>query len=480
MSERLLIRGGYVLSMDRDVGELEAADVLIEDGQIAQIAPDIDASSTDVIDATGDVVMPGFVDTHRHTWQTTMRAICADWTLMEYFRGIRQTISPRYLAEDVYAGNYVGALEALDAGVTTILDFSHCNNTPQHADAALQGLHDAGIRAVFGYGYFPAPSEQGGFPDHEARIADSRRIKAEHLSSDDALVTMGIALTEVGLLPFDLTKAEVEAARELGALVVTHTGCTWGSSITGGVRELEMHGLLGDDQVHVHCNCLGDHEFDLLARNGSKVSISPETELSMGMGHPVFRQCISRGIKPTLSCDVVSLNSGDMFAQMRLGLNFQRCMDNDPINAAGAMPEKLDLTVRDAIAWGTINGAEAMGLGSRTGSLTPGKQADVIVIGGTGLNMTPRPEMVGSVVFQANAASVRHVLVSGRPVKRDGELLGVDIARVRRLADESRERVYDNVLAHGPLLPEATPEFDEQLNQLGVANIARARELAGR
>src|SRR6185295_6864171 len=177
---------------DPSVGELAEGDVLIEDGSIAAVALRVDAGDADVIDVAGHIVLPGFVDTHRHTWQSTMRALCSDWSLMEYFRGIRQTISPRYAPEDVYAGNYVGALEALDAGVTTILDFSHCNNTPQHADGALKGLRDAGIRAVFGYGYFPAPSEEAGFADHMERIADARRIRTEHLSSDDALVTMGI------------------------------------------------------------------------------------------------------------------------------------------------------------------------------------------------------------------------------------------------------------------------------------------------
>ncbi len=290
---------------------------------------------------------------------------------------------------------------------------------------------------------------------------------------------MGIALTEVGLLPFELTKAEVDSAREMGALLVAHTGCTWGSSITGGLPEMHMHGLLDEAQVHVHCNCLSDDEFDLLAAAGSKVSISPETEIGMGMGHPVFGQCLSRGMKPTLSCDVISLNSGDMFSQMRLGLTFQRCMENDPINAAGAMPQHFNLTVRDAIGWGTINGAEAMGLGSSTGSLTPGKKADVILVAGNGLNMTPRPEVVGSVVFQANPSNVTDVFVSGRAVKRDGELVGVDMADVRRIAEESRERIFSTVLAAGPLLPPHDPEFDGQLNAMGEANIARAHDLAG-
>src|SRR3989454_1259209 len=154
MPERLLLCGGYVLSMDEGVGEL-VADVLIDDGAIAAIAPGLDAADAERIDVTGDVVMPGFVDTHRHTWQTPFRGICADWTLEQYFRGIRMTVSPNCSGEDVHAGNYVGALEALDAGVTTLLDFSHCNNSPEHADAALQGLRDAGIRAMYAYGYYP-------------------------------------------------------------------------------------------------------------------------------------------------------------------------------------------------------------------------------------------------------------------------------------------------------------------------------------
>src|SRR4051794_2564422 len=212
MSERVLLRGGYVLSMDDEVGELPTGDVLIEDGRIAAVGTELDVADAEVLDVAGHVVMPGFVDTHRHTWQTCLRGICADWTLTDYSWGIRLRISPNCAAEDVYAGNYVGALEALDAGVTTILDFSHCNNTPEHADAALQGLRDAGIRAVFGYGYYPAPTlTEPAFPARADRLADARRIR-EQLPSADALVTMGLALTECGLLPFEDTIAEVRSA----------------------------------------------------------------------------------------------------------------------------------------------------------------------------------------------------------------------------------------------------------------------------
>jgi 5-methylthioadenosine/S-adenosylhomocysteine deaminase len=374
----------------------------------------------------------------------------------------------------VYAGNYVGALEALDAGVTSILDYSHCNNTPAHADAGIAGLRDAGIRAVYAYGYYPAPVTEPAFVSHDQRIADARRVQAEHFSSADGLLTMGVAITETGLLPWEDTAAEVRSAGELGVLLTAHTACVWGSQSTMGIRELQAHGLLDAAQVHVHCNALSEDELLLLADAGAKVSSTPETELQMGMGHPVIGRALALGMKPTLGCDIVSLNAGDMFAQMRIGLQFERSMQNDTVIASGEMPATLRLGVRDALRWATMNGAEALGLGTRIGSLSPGKQADLILVGGEALNMTPRPEPVGSVVVQANASNVDTVLVAGRIVKRAGVLVGVDPASVRRLADASRERIFSAVAAKGPLLPPEPEGFTEALNQLAEANLAQA------
>lgn len=476
MSDRVLLRGGHVLSMDEDVGELPTGDVLVEDGRIAAVDARIDAADAEVVDVSGHVVMPGFVDTHRHTWQTPFRGVCADWTLEDYFRGIRVSISPNCSAEDIYAGNYVGALEALDAGVTTILDFSHSNNTPEHADGALQGLRDAGIRAMFAYGYYPAPAAQPVFTEHQQRLADARRIRERELPSDEGgLVTMGVALTELGLLPFEETIAEVRSARELGVPAVLHTGCVWGSVLTNGIPELDHHGLLGPDQVHVHCNTLDDRSFRRLADNACKVSSSPETEIQMGMGHPVIRRALEHGMRPSLSCDVVSSNSGDMFSQMRIGLQFERCMRNDRFNARNRMPDPLDLTVRDALRWGTANGAHAMGLEKRIGSLAVGKQADVIVIGGRGLNMAPMADPVGCLVAQANPSSVQHVLVAGRFAKRDGELIGVDLGRAIGLAEAASERVLGAIMDGGqPLLSPAPEGYADLINTMAAQNVARA------
>ena len=195
----------------------------------------------------------------------------------------------------------------------------------------------------------------------------------------------------------------------------------------------------------------------------------------MGMGHPVIGRALERGMRPSLSCDVMSSNSGDMFSQMRIGLQFERCMRNDAFNARNRMPERLDLTVRDALRWGTANGAHAMGLEHRIGSLTPGKQADVIVIGGRRLNLIPMADPVGCLVAQANAANVRHVLVAGRFVKRDGELVGVDLDRAIDLAEQASERVLGTITGDGrPLLAPTPDGFADLINTLAAQNLAGA------
>jgi cytosine/adenosine deaminase-related metal-dependent hydrolase len=451
-AERILIRGAYVMTMDDGLSDLPVGDVLVEGDRIVAVSPRIDATDAQLLDARGHVVMPGFVDTHRHTWQTQMRAICADWTLTDYFFGIRLAISPAYFADDVYVGNFTGALEALNAGVTMILDFSHCNNTPEHADAAIAGLADAGIRALHCYGFFAPNPANPTFPDHDSRRADFARVARTH-SSTGGLLTIGAALTEVASIPWRHTVAEIESARRAGAPIVAHTGCVWGSLVTGGVKEMHAHGLLGPEQVHVHCNTLDDGDWRLLADAGAKVSISPETELNMGMGRLALGKCREFGIEPTLSCDIVSLNSGDLFAQMRLALAHQRFVDNDLVNQSGAMPATLTCTARDALRWATINGAEACGLGAQVGSLRPGKQADIIILGGHGFALRPRHETAGSIVFQATPHDVRDVLVAGKIVKRDGALVGVDLPRVLDRAEQSAESVLARVRSVTPVLP---------------------------
>jgi cytosine/adenosine deaminase-related metal-dependent hydrolase len=456
--------------MDPAIGQLPQGDVLIEDGLIRAVESSLGDVDADVIDATGHIVAPGLIDTHRHTWQTQMRALCSDWTLTDYLFGIRFSVSPAYTPEDVHLGNLLGAVDALESGVTTILDFSHCNNTPDHADAALNGLQDAGVRAVFGYGFFESnPMAPPHFPEHSARLKDFARIADAHFPSRSGLLTLGVALTEVGVIPLSATAAEVAAARERSAIQVTHTGCVW--ALPNGITELDAAGLVGPDQVHVHCNTLTEAEWRILARNGAKVSISVETELNMGMGRPAFAACERHGIAPTLSCDIISFNSGDLFAQLRQGLGFKRWADTEATNLAGADPDRVSTTALEALRWSTVNAADAIGLGDRIGSLTPGKQADLIMVGGPGTSQHPVLDAAGTLIFQTSARDVRTVLVAGRAVKRDGVMTGVDLPALLNRAETSAEDVMARVQGSVPAFPPVPPGGFAMIRDMASANL---------
>lgn len=433
---RLLIRGARLIDVDGEVPLGEIRDVLIEDGVIMAVEPDLGEVDAEVLDASGSILLPGFVDTHRHTWETQLRGLCGDWTLGDYARIVRLRIAPCYTPEDVYIGNYVGAIEALDAGVTTLLDFSHVIATPEHADAALAGLSAAGIRSLFCYGFFPVPGSEASFESHERRFSDLARLVG---ASHGDLLEVGAAMSEIDLISEDERIAEVRTAADLGLRQVFHTA---GRNIPMGrfTRFYDSHGLLSDRQIHVHCNEMDDDEWIALARAGCKVSISPETELNMGMGVPVFEMCEQHGIKPTLSCDITALCSGEMFTQMRLALACARQQANAGAIEGGAIPERLSYSAQDAIRWATINGAESLGLDRRIGSIAVGKIADVILIDCRELGTMPVHDVASTVVFQSSPADVHTVLVGGRFVKRDG-VLRVDIRKSLQELERSAQEI---------------------------------------
>ncbi|TMR28961.1 hypothetical protein ETD96_36510 [Actinomadura geliboluensis] len=464
-----MIRGGYVATADPSFGNLPSGEVLIQDGVIVAVGVGITADDAEVVDATGKLVIPGMIDTHRHTWQTQMRGICADMSLLGYMNTIRLAISPNYRAEDVHIGNRVGALEAINAGVTTILDFSHCNNSPEHADAAINGLKGSGIRALFSYGFFDSSPTTTKFADHAERLADFRRIVAENAGT--SRLTFGVALTEMGLIPWEDTVREINLARELGARIATHTGCFWGSVVCGGIKELHHAGLLGPDHVHIHANTLDEEEWRYLGEAGVHVSISPETEMNMGMGYPVFEQCRVHGINATLSCDVISLNSGSLVTQMRLGIAADRFAQNAPINRQGQMPDVLATTCDDALKWATINGAAACGLDDQIGSLTPGKKADIVIVGNpNSFTGQPAIDPVGSLVFQSTPEDVWDVFIDGVAVKRNGRLVGVDLTALFEQANASKDRILAEVAKTYPQLPPPVHGSNFQALETAAAN----------
>ena len=287
-AQRLLIRNGFVVSMDPKVGDIPHGDVYVEDGKIVEVGRGLEVSDAEQIDATGMIVMPGFVDTHRHTWQTPVRGVLPCCTLDHYFAVMLGSVGGHYRPEDVHIGNYAGALEALNGGVTTLLDWSHVNNTPAHSDAAIQGLKDAGIRAIYAHGV-PIGGEWWAFSDLP-HPEDVRRIRDTYFSSDDGLITLALAARAPGNSNFEVAKHDWELARDLGIRISVHVGMRLTGVHVHHVKNLDDLGLLGPDTTYIHCTDSTDEELDLIAKTGGTASVAPYVEMLMGHGSAADRQ----------------------------------------------------------------------------------------------------------------------------------------------------------------------------------------------
>ncbi|MEA2467606.1 MAG: 5-methylthioadenosine/S-adenosylhomocysteine deaminase [Thermoleophilaceae bacterium] len=433
-ARRTLIRNAWIITLDPELGDLQNADLLIEGRHIAAVGRDLGVEDAEVIDGTDRIVIPGFVDSHRHTWQTAMRNIAADWTLTQYFTGILVALGPVYRAEDTYAGSLLGTLEAHDGGISTLLDWSHALNSPDHSDAAYQALADSGSRAVLAHGN---DSSIWVNPDQLSDWSDLERVRRQYCSSDDQLITVAMAPRGPDFGSIEPAQADWRKARELGIRISVHIGV--GGFGKRSIAQLHDHGLLGPDTTYVHCSRSDDDELAMIADSGGSASVAAEVEMHMGHGYPPTARLLEVGIRPSLSVDVCTGIGGDMFGQMRINLALQRAMENEAHLDAGTTPESLSLRARDILEFATIQGARAMGLDHKIGTLTPGKQADVVVLRADRLNMYPVNHPVASAALAANTSNVESVFVAGTAVKRDGELVGVDLDRVRRLATESRD-----------------------------------------
>jgi cytosine/adenosine deaminase-related metal-dependent hydrolase len=411
-SGRTLLRGGCVLSLDPQVGDFEVGDVLIEGSRIAAVGRRLEADAN-LIDASNTIVMPGFVDTHRHMWQGALRNVVPNGLLADYVRDILMTARPLMRPADVRIGDLVTALGAINAGVTTVLDWSHIGNSPQHTDAAIDGLRASGIRAVYGYGAgAPGPANQ--YPQ------DIGRLRKEHFPSDDQLLTLALA--------GGMDASEWAVAREAGAAISVHSG--------GDL--LDLASALGPDITHIHCTTFTEGAWKLVADSGGHVSIACPIEMEMGHGVPPIQPALDHGIRPSLSVDVETQMPGDFFTQMRAVFTLQRMLAlNPPSTRTGGQPRLL--SVRDVVEFATIAGARANHLEQKVGTLTPGKEADIIMLRTDAVNVMPVNNAYGAIVLGMDTSNVDTVFIGGRARKRGGQLVGVDLDAVRREAEQSRE-----------------------------------------
>ncbi|WP_217438558.1 amidohydrolase family protein [Fertoeibacter niger] len=439
MPAQILFRNATVLTMDSQLGDLTGCDLLVEGSHIAALRPSIHAPEARVVDCTGQILMPGFVDTHRHTWQCLLRNTAVDWSLGQYFGGVRGVIGGHYSAEDMYVANYCGAIECLHAGITTLYDWSHNNNSPDHADGGVTGLFDAGIRAVYGYGnsnaeWIPVSSLSTDFDD-------LRRVRQRYFPGDDGLRTMAFAARGPQYATLDVTEVDFRTARDLGLRITVHAGSGhWGKQRP--VSKLHSRGLLFADTIYVHCCSLAEDEMDLIAESGGHVSCSPEVELNMGHGWPATLRALRRGLRPSISIDVTTSIGGDMFSAMRAMMGAARAQVNSEALDRDEIRDRPVVTSRQILEFATIDGARACGLDHRIGSLTPGKEADLIVIETASPNMFPLNYPVGAVVESAHAGNVVTVLVAGRPVKFNGKMQDFDMVAVKQRMERARDELF--------------------------------------
>ena len=430
---KILLKGGTVLSVDPQVGDLPTGDVLIDGDTIAGVEPSIDADA-EVVDCTGRVVIPGFVDTHRHTWEAAIRNCAPNATLDDYFVEVLDTFAPLYRPEDVHASNVAGSLECLNAGITTLVDWSHINNTPDHPDAAVQGLQETGIRALYAYGSANTSIEKYWYFSPEAIPGDDvRRIRDTYFSSDSGLLTMGLATRGPGFTQDQVVQSEWGLARELGIPITVHVNMGRLAGRYAMVEQLDRLGLLGPDTTFIHCCYFSEHEWQRVKDTGGTISVAPQVELQMGHGWPPVNKARQFGLRPSLSIDVVTTVPGDMFTQIRAAFGAERARVNAVTWELGTPTPETMLTARDMLTMATLDGAHVAGLEDRTGSLTPGKQADVVVIDATAIGVAPVHDPVAAVTLSADVSNVEHVIVGGVFRKRDFRLVADVKAAVSRV-----------------------------------------------
>jgi 5-methylthioadenosine/S-adenosylhomocysteine deaminase len=427
-----VVRNAYVMSMDRNIGDLPRGDVHVRDGQILAVGPDLAAPGAETIDGRNMIALPGFIETHFHLWTSFARGLVGDGK-MDYFP-VMTRIGPHITPEVAYRSVRLGIAEALDSGLTTIHDWSHNITTPAHADADLRALRESGIRSRFSYGYSRVLQER---PKEAADFADIERLKKE--LAGDPLITMGFAARGPGSTPPEVYRREIESARKLGLPITIHANRSI-AEVKKFSRIAMMHKerLLGPDMLLIHTYNATAEERQMMADTRTMVSESPFTASRLASGLPYLGDLLKRGVQCSLSVDTTTVGGNvDMFGIMRLALqlNHLRSMD------------VMEVQPRRIVELATLDGARSLGIADRVGSLTPGKRADLILIRTDDLNTAPFYDPALLIVQSAQPYNVDTVVVDGRILKRDRQLTSIDVGQVVREATEAQRNLWNQAIA---------------------------------
>jgi cytosine/adenosine deaminase-related metal-dependent hydrolase len=437
---RILLRGATVLTMDPQIEDLPKGDLLIEGKRIEAIGSDLSAAAHDgaaiVVDVSGMILIPGLQDTHRHCWQNQLRRLIPDCDdNSAYLAVTHEWVGFHYRPHDIYIGNLISALGCIDAGITCCLDFFHNPRTPAHSDAAITAFRDVGIRGVHASCGVLAGNWDHNWP------ADLERLQRTHFSSTDQLLSLrvGVIAADFAGQEITLNASKVKLARQMGIPLISD-GVVGGHSASK-IEQLGDAGLLGPDLTFIHCLDLSSRAWRLMADNGVNVSIPTTSDAQIGIWEsiPAVQQALDVGIRPSLSVDVEVVLGSDLFTQMRTLLNIQRMMAFNKRYREGNFPPPIG--VRDVLEFATVQGAKVNGVLDKTGTLTPGKRADIVAINALDWNTMPLNNALGTVVSAADSRNVEIVFIDGALKKWGRELVGYELDEVRRLVEESRDYV---------------------------------------
>jgi cytosine/adenosine deaminase-related metal-dependent hydrolase len=451
---RYIIRGGAVMSMDPTVGDFPQADVLVEGKKIVEVGPNLHARGAGEIDARGRIVMPGFVDTHHHQFETALRSFLADGLLfndgqphgaINYFQYILGTFAPVYRPKDVYISELFGSLSQLDAGVTTSHDISQIHYSKEHSEAAIKGSADSERRIVFGF-FEGARSDLQGSPPGAWYPEGATYLRKRYFSSGDQLMTMFMG-GEIYLQPApQVYETAWKLGRHLDLPIAAHIVGSFGMQpefdlIATGQRAVKF----GPDNLFIHMTGMSNVGWQAVKDAGAGVSLAVPIEMNMRHGTPPILKTLETGIQPSLSVDVECTLTADMFTQMRTTMALQRMFMNaralgEPY--AAGFPDQELLTTRDVLRFATLEGAKDLKLGKKIGSLTPGKEADIIILDAEAINVAPLNVVPGAVVSLMERSNVETVIVAGKVRKWKGKLLDVNLRRLRRELEESRDYLF--------------------------------------
>jgi 5-methylthioadenosine/S-adenosylhomocysteine deaminase len=442
--QRLLIKGGTIISMDRTVGDLAKGDVLIEGKKIVQVGANLSPAGATTIDASNMILIPGLVDCHRHSWEGQLRRINPNApTLADYSNATHLSFATHYRPQDMYVGGLITALGCIDAGITCVIDNSHNARSAAHSDAAIEALFDSGIRAIHASG---AP--QAGEWEHQWP-QDLARLQKKYFTSADQLVTLRM------FSPPD--RENWAYARSLGLRITTEFQ---GPQQAALLDPLWQDRLVGPDNTFNHCGALPEKTWQILRDSGATIDVCPrsDAQYALGEGISAYQHALDHGIQPGFSVDNETSYSSDIFMEMRVAFYMQRALAQNR-KFAGGQGVPAPVNVRDVLECATVNGANCAGLADKIGTISPGKEADIVIIRADDINLYPSNNALGTVVQAADRSNVDTVIIGGRIRKQNGKVIGLDMNPLKRMVEESRSYLFAKNKYKEDLFAEKLPKL---------------------